>query len=67
MPPLTNTAMSSAPEARAGTASGVNNMAARLAGLLAIALLGIVYASALVAWFGVRNPRDHDPGRKSPG
>lgn len=44
VPPLTNTAMSSAPEARAGTASGVNNMAARLAGLLAIALLGIVYA-----------------------
>ena len=44
VPPLTNTAMSSAPEARAGTASGVNNVAARLAGLLAIALLGIVYA-----------------------
>lgn len=46
VPPLTNTAMSSAPEARAGTASGVNNMAARLAGLLAIALLGIVYTGA---------------------
>lgn len=40
VPPLTTIVMNSAGEADAGSASGVNNTAARVAGLLAIAVLG---------------------------
>jgi hypothetical protein len=39
LPPLTATAMNSAPDAQAGLASGVNNAVARVAGLLWIAVL----------------------------
>ena len=42
IPPLTTLVMNSVPQDRAGLASGVNNTVARTAGLIAVAMLGIV-------------------------
>ena len=42
--PITNTAIASAPESLAGIASGVNQTVARVGGLLAVAVVGLVVA-----------------------
>jgi MFS family permease len=42
VPPLTTTVFDAAPAERSGTASGINNVAARAGGLTAVAALGLV-------------------------
>ena len=49
--PLTTVVMNSAPDAQAGAASGINNAASRVAGLVAVAVLGTI-AGLLFRWAG---------------
>ncbi len=50
VPPLTNTAISSVPDSQAGIASGVNDLAARVAALLGVAVIGLVFAEVFRSW-----------------
>lgn len=54
--PLTTTVMDSAQTEHAGAASGINNAVSRVAGLIAIAALGVVLAHTLYAEFDRRIP-----------
>jgi predicted MFS family arabinose efflux permease len=55
--PLTTTVMNSVPDEHAGTASGINNAVARLAGVLSIAAFGIVMLTAFNQHFSSRLDR----------
>lgn len=46
IPPLTSTIFNSVPEEESGTASGINNAAARGGGLVAVAAIGLAFGSA---------------------
>lgn len=66
--PLTTAVMNSIPDSRSGAASGVNNAASRLAGVLAIAIFGALASLVFGAYapagtvFGILPPPD-DPSR----
>jgi len=53
--PLTTAVVNSVPDAQAGTASGVNNAAARVAGLMGVASLGVLAQAGYLASGGLES------------
>jgi EmrB/QacA subfamily drug resistance transporter len=65
--PLTATVLSSVPQHHAGVASGVNNAVARVAGLLAIAVVGAIVSSSFSSALDDKlPPRALDEARSQP-
>lgn len=62
VPPLTNTAVSAVPDSQAGVASGVNDEAARVAALLGVAVVGLVFGTVFRMSLEKPDPA-LDPGR----
>lgn len=56
--PLTAAVMGAAPEGHVGVASGINNAVARIAALLAIALLGVILSAVFVTMVDSPDARD---------
>ena len=54
--PLTSTVLNAVPAENQGLASGVNNAVARIAGLLAIALMGVIFSQVFVSVLDDRAP-----------
>jgi EmrB/QacA subfamily drug resistance transporter len=65
--PLTDTVMTSVAPEHAGKASGINNAAARLAGLLAVAALTLVFAASFDGALDGRWGGGEPPGRPARG
>jgi EmrB/QacA subfamily drug resistance transporter len=64
--PITNTAIASAPESLAGIASGVNQTVARVGGLLAVAIVGLVIAVVFDARTSARGAEAFSTMRTTP-